>query len=367
MKVLIVDDVALNRDLLEDILQDAGMETVCAESGLEALEILKSGRHAFQAILSDLVMPGMDGFTLLEHLKQEKDLCDIPVIVISAQNEMLAEVRSLELGANDFIHKPFVRQVVVQRVRNAGQLFLHKKSLEGLVEQQTRELQEQTRKIKKNNEKIIDILGTVVEYRNLESGEHILRVKHFTSILAKSMMELYPETGLTKKQVDMIAAASPLHDLGKITIPDSVMLKPGRFTPEEFEEMKAHTTNGAKMLKRIEGAWDADYAGLCYEICKYHHERWDGKGYPDGLKGDEIPISAQIVSLADVYDALVSRRVYKEAYSKKTAYDMIVSGQCGMFSPQLLHCFNHVREEMETLAACVGESSHKTGCKKATA
>lgn len=348
MKVLVVDDVALNRELLEDFLQEAGMQTVSAADGVEALEILK--KDCVQVILTDVVMPRMDGFALLRYLKQSPEYWDIPVIIISGQNETATEVHSLEQGANDFIHKPFVRQVVVQRVKNAGQLFLHKKSLEELVELQTHELREQTRKIQRNNEKIIDILGTVVEYRNLESGEHIHRVKQFTSLLAASLRELYPEMGVTQEQAEKIVAASPLHDLGKITIPDSIMLKPGRFTPEEFELMKAHTTNGAEMLQRIKGAWDAEYARLCYEICRYHHERYDGKGYPDGLKGDQIPISAQLVSVADVYDALVSRRVYKDAYSPEQAYEMIMSGQCGVFSPWLLQCFRHARAGFEALA-----------------
>lgn len=351
MRVLIVDDVFLNRELLEDILGEAGMETLTAGDGLEALEVLQSQGQNIHAILLDLVMPRMDGFSLMARLKQEERFKEIPVIVISAQNDLPSEVRSLELGANDFIPKPFVRQVVVQRVKNACQLFLHKQSLELLVAQQTQTLRQQASQIKKNNEKIIDILGTVVEYRNLESGDHIQRVKRFTYLLAKSMMELYPEVGLTPEQANLIAAASPLHDVGKITIPDSILLKPGRFTPEEFEQMKAHTTNGAEMLQRIEGAWDADYAHICYEICRHHHERHDGRGYPDGLKGDEIPISAQLVSVADVYDALVSQRVYKDAYPPAVAYEMIVSGQCGQFHPRLLGCLAHARPEMEAFAA----------------
>lgn len=350
MRVLVVDDAEINRELLEDILSDAGMETVSASEGAEAMEILEKDFQDIQAVVTDLVMPGMDGFELLQQLRNNRKLCDIPVIVISAQDEHTAEIRSLELGADDFIHKPFVRRVVVKRVQNACELYLHKKSLEKLVELQTQELREQTKTIRSNNERIIEILGTVVEYRNLESGEHIFRVKNYTSILAQSMMELYPEVGLSIVQADMIAAASPLHDLGKITIPDSIMLKPGRLTAEEFEQMKAHTTNGADMLQRIEGAWDADYAKICYEICRYHHERYDGRGYPDGLKGDEIPISAQLVSIADVYDALVSKRVYKDAYSLGEAYDMIMSGQCGVFSPRLLECFKHAREKFEAMA-----------------
>lgn len=211
-------------------------------------------------------------------------------------------------------------------------------------------LQLQAEKLQQSNVKIIDILGTVVEYRNLESGEHINRVKGFTKILAERLMEEYPEYGLTPKSVEMISSASALHDIGKIAIPDHILLKPGRLTEEEFDYMKSHTTRGCDILNSIEGVWDDSYGKLSYDICRHHHERYDGKGYPDGLKGEEIPIAAQIVSVADVYDALVTERVYKGAYTKDEAFHMIVNGECGVFSPKLLECFRHVRKDFEALA-----------------
>ncbi|MDO5142387.1 MAG: response regulator [Eubacteriales bacterium] len=350
MKVLIVDDVSINRDLLTDILDEAELESITACDGVECLEVLEAERGNIQAILLDLNMPRMNGLTTLRRIKQDPTLCDIPVIVISAQGEVRAETQSLMLGASDFIHKPFVPQVVLHRVRNACQLFLHQNYLEKLVERQTRELREQADRIQQTNERIIDILGTVVEYRDLESGEHIFRVRELTALLAQSMIALHPETGLTKEKADLIAAASPLHDLGKITISDTILLKPGKLTPREFELMKTHTTNGAQMLQHIEGVWDAEYTQLCCEICRHHHERYDGRGYPDGLKGDEIPLSAQLVSLADVYDALVSKRVYKSAYDPDTAFQMIVSGQCGVFDPKLIDCLHDAREGFARLA-----------------
>ena len=349
MKILIVDDIELNRDILEDMLWEEGYQTLTAADGVEALEILERDHEQIQAVLLDLLMPRMDGFSLLETIRHREWFSRIPVIVISCENEQNAEVRSLELGANDFIRKPFIKSVVLKRVKNAIQLYLHTNSLERLVDQQTEEIRRQADQIRKNNERIIDILGTIVECRDLESGEHISRVKKFTAILAEIVMELYPEKGLTKKEADLIVSASPLHDVGKITIPDSIMLKPGRLTPEEFEQMKLHTTNGAEMLQRIEGAWDSDYAKTCYEICKYHHERYDGRGYPDHLQGDEIPLSAQLVSIADVFDALINKRVYKDAYSLDQSYEMILSGQCGIFSPWLLDCFRHGRPAFEAM------------------
>ncbi|MDO5134532.1 MAG: response regulator [Eubacteriales bacterium] len=357
MKILIVDDVPLNREMLEDMLSEEAYQTLEACDGVEALQVLEEHRGEIQTVLLDLIMPRMDGFTLLRELKRRGDFSDIPVIVISAASRRSAEAQSLELGATDFIQKPFSKGIVIQRVRNASQLFLYRKSLEKLVSEQTHVLQQQAAQIKKNTEKIIDILGTVVEYRNLESGEHIARVKGFTRILALSVMELFPRCGMTPEKAELIASASPLHDIGKITIPDHILLKPGPLTPAEFELMKTHTTRGAEMLERIEGAWDSNYARTCYEICLYHHERYNGRGYPKGLKGDEIPLPAQLVSLADVYDALLSKRVYKEPYSLRKTYDMIVAGQCGVFSPKLLQCFAHARDQLEELASA-RSSSH---------
>lgn len=349
MNVLIVDDMELNREIIQDILEEEGFGTLLASDGMQAISVLEERWSSVHVILLDLSMPSMSGIDVIRELKGLSWFPDIPIIIMIGDNEQQEKLKALEMGAYDFVRKPFVPKLIVQRVKNAGNLFLHKASLESLVRQQTAILSEQAARLQKNNEKIIDILGTVVEYRNLESGEHIFRIKEYTRIMAEAMMELFPERGLTQEEANLIAISSPLHDIGKITIPDHIMLKPGKLTPEEYELMKAHTTNGAKLLQHIKGAWDEDYARVCHEICLYHHERFDGNGYPSGLKGEEIPISAQLVSIADVYDALVNRRVYKEAYPLDRAYEMIVSGQCGIFSPSLLKCFRHSRRQFEEL------------------
>lgn len=354
MKILVVDDVETNRDILEDILSDVGYEVITAANGKAALEILEQNPLAFAAVLLDLVMPQMDGFSVLAKLNAKNWIKDIPVIVISGESVREYEQWSLDMGATDFIGKPFDRHIVIRRVRNAVELFSYKRSLEARVEQQMQtlqlqydQLQLQARRIADNNRKIIDILGTVVEFRNLESGTHIQRVKELTRILAMEMMERFPDSGLTKEQVELIAAASPLHDIGKITISDAILLKPGKLTAEEFEQMKEHTVNGGKILQSIQDVWGIEYGKISYDICRSHHERYDGKGYPDGLRGEEIPLAAQLVSVADVYDALVSPRVYKKAFSPDTAYEMIVSGQCGVFSPRILACFQNARSKFE--------------------
>ncbi len=279
----------------------------------------------------------------------------MPVLVISAEAKGEVEQRCLDLGVSDFIRKPF-NAMLRKRVKNIVDLFLYRNQLEEKVEEQTitlkkqnKQLQEQAERLKESNTKIIDILGTVVESRNLESGEHIKRVKGFTRILAEQMQKDYPEYGLTDEKIEIIVSASSLHDIGKIAIPDSILLKPGRLTEEEFACMKTHTIRGDEVLDSIQGVWDEDYDKVSHEICRYHHERYDGRGYPDGLKGEEIPISAQLVGVADVYDALVSERVYKSAFSPDEAFEMIQGGKCGNFSPKILDGFRKVKADFEAL------------------
>jgi putative two-component system response regulator len=354
-KILIVDDAELNREMLSVILDDQ-YSILEADNGKAALDILTEQQDVIAAVLLDLNMPEMDGFEVLRHMKEKGWIDKIPVLIISGETSIETEKRCFECGVSDFIRKPFDNTLVKNRVNNIVSLFMYQNELEKKVEKQTELVKKQylllkmqAAKLQKSNDSIIEILGTVVEYRNLESGEHIKRVKGFTKILATELMKEYPEYGLTDKKIEMIVATSSLHDVGKISIPDSILLKPGKLTKDEFEYMKSHTTRGSEILSEFKDIWDDDYRQTSYEICRYHHERYDGRGYPEGLKGDEIPISAQIVSVADVYDALVSERVYKSAYTKDEAFQMIISGECGVFSPKLLECFRNVRKEFEAL------------------
>lgn len=355
-KILIVDDVDINREILSEILHE-DYQILIAENGKDALKIIEEQHDELSLVLLDLVMPVMDGFSVLEELQKKPWNKQIAIMIISGDNAVKTEARCFELGVADFIHRPFNNRLVKRRVHNVVALYQYQEELEQKVEKQTevlrkqfRLLQQQAEQLRRSKDKVIDILGTVVEYRNLESGEHILRVKGYTRILAERLMQDYPEYGLTQEKIEIIVAASALHDIGKIAIPDSILLKPGRLTAEEFEYMKSHTTRGCEILNSIENAWDEEYGRVSYEICRYHHERYDGKGYPDGLKGEEIPVSAQIVSIADVYDALVNERVYKSAFTKEKAFQMIITGECGVFSPKLLDCFWNVRKEFEQLA-----------------
>lgn len=355
-KILVVDDIKIDRDILDQMLEE-DYEVVQADGGLKALMLLKEQPDAYAAVLLDLVMPKVDGFAVLKVMKEKKWIETTPVIVISAENSTDAETRSFGLGASDFIRKPFDQCLIQHRVKNIVDLFRYKRSLEKKVETQMETMREQYKilqfqaeKIRQSNTRIIDILGTVVEQRNLENSAHIKHVKGFTRILAMEVMKEYPEYRLTEKKVELIASASTLHDIGKIAIPDSILLKPGKLTKDEFEYMKSHASRGGEILQQIKGVWDKEYGTACYEICRHHHERWDGRGYPDALKGEDIPLSAQLVSIADVYDALVSERVYKKAYTMEEAFHMIISGECGVFNPKLLECFRNVRKEFEELA-----------------
>lgn len=355
-KILIVDDIEINREILAAALGD--MYTVVeAADGECAIKILEQEMDEIGGMLLDLIMPKMDGYQVLEYMNKRHYQEMIPVLVISAESQDEVEHKCLELGVSDFIRKPFDSITVRRRVRNIMELYQYKRSLEEKVRVQTsdlkrknRQLKQQAEKIQASNEKIIDVLGTVVEYRNLESGEHIKRVKGFTKILAHCAAENYPEYGLTPERIDVIVSASPLHDIGKITISDTVLLKPGKLTAEEFEEIKKHTTRGCDILEKIDDAWDSEYAQVCYNICRHHHEKYDGRGYPDGLVGEQIPIEAQLVSVADVYDALVSERVYKKAIDKERAFQMILDGECGAFSDKMMDCFRKVKPEFEKLA-----------------
>ena len=354
-KLLVVDDNELNREILR-VMLEYDYDIVQAAGGEEALEIIDKRGSEFAVMLLDLVMPEVDGIEVLERLKYSEFKQRSPILVITGDDSASSEKICLDYGVSDFIHKPFNAAVVRRRIKNMVELFSYKNELEDtlmkqndtLIEQNIK-LKEQALQLEESNRNIIDILGTVVESRNLESGEHISRVKTYTGILAEQVKSDFPEYGITDETIAVMVPASVLHDIGKIAIPDNILLKPGRLTEDEFSVMKEHTTRGCELLDNITGVWNEDYEKMSYDICRYHHERYNGRGYPDGLSGDDIPIAAQIVSIADVYDALVHKRVYKDAYSCEMAYNMIVDGECGVFSSKLIECFKKVRAQFEAV------------------
>ena len=347
--ILIVDDVDINREILCEIFED--YNTIQAANGKEAVDIIATYPEAISVVLLDVVMPVMDGVAVLKEMKKHKWTDGIPVLLITGESTTEIEREAYRLGASDIIKKPFDPDVAKQRVKNVIELYYNKRHLEDMVELQTRVLRKQAEELRSINDRIVDVMSNVVEFRNMESGNHVKRVKTFTNILAKYVAQEYPEYHLDSNSINMITTASALHDVGKIVIPDAILLKLGRLTKEEFEVMKSHTTRGCELIDMLADIQQGEYGRASYEICRHHHERYDGNGYPDGLQGEEIPISAQIVSIADVYDALVTERCYKAAFSTEEAYRMISNGECGMFSPKLMHCFDLAREEFESVVA----------------
>ena len=340
----------MNREIIADLL-DNEMEIIEASDGLEALDLVDRYGDEISVILLDVVMPVMDGFGFLEEMKKRNLIEKYPIIVITGAPSREIDEKCFRYGIIDFIRKPFNEVIVKKRVLNSVSHFELKNDLQRTVEEQTIELKAQNEKLQKYNDNIIYLLGSVVEARNQESGLHIKRVTEFTEIIAKDVEENYPEYHLSDEDVRILKSASALHDVGKIMISDSILLKPGKLTKDEFELMKQHSVMGCDVLSKAEDLWDKEYYDACEQICRYHHERYDGKGYPDGLAGDQIPIFAQIVSLADTYDALVTRRVYKEPYTTERAYEMIQGGECGAFSPKILASFDRCRPAMEALVS----------------
>ncbi len=336
-QILIVDDEEINRVVLKQIFQE-DYDVLEAANGQDAIYQIENNENIILVLL-DIVMPVKDGFGVLEYMKGQDLMEKIPVILITGESVMDSEDRAYSYGVADVMHKPFFPHIVRRRSRNIIQLYQHKQEMEVRLKEQEQELKAKEKEIQDNNEFMIDALSSVVEFRSAETGEHVRRIKYFTRILLKYLMKYFPKYNMTQSEAEQIARASALHDIGKIGIPDSILLKPGKLTEKEFEVIKTHTTIGCEILEKFRDSQTSEFYRFCYEICRHHHERWDGNGYPDHLVGDAIPISAQIVAIADVYDALISPRVYKSVYANNIAFDMIMSGECGQFSPDVLECF----------------------------
>lgn len=336
-KILIADDSAMNRAILVEMLGD-GYDVIEAENGREAVRALQSAPE-IDLLLLDIMMPEMDGFEVLKQMKHYGWIEDIPVIMISAENGSAYVERAYDLGATDFISRPFDMAIVRRRVTNTLMLYTKQKQLVGLVARQVYENQ-------KSNNLMINILSHIVEFRNGESGSHVLHIHTATELILNHLVKKTDKYKLSAADIAMIGTASSLHDIGKINIPEEILNKPGRLTKEEFDIMKTHTTIGAHILENLPFQQEEPLVKVSYEICRWHHERWDGRGYPDGLKGEEIPIAAQVVALADVYDAMTSERCYKKAFDHDTAVRMILNGECGTFNPLLMECLTEVADDL---------------------
>lgn len=349
-KILIADDSAMNRAILMEMLGD-GYELLEAENGRQAVAILQSATD-IDLLLLDIMMPEMDGFEVLAMMNKYHWIDEVPVIMISAENASSYVERAYDLGATDYISRPFDMAVVRRRVINTLMLYAKQKRLVRLVAEQVYEKE-------KSNSTMINILSHIVEFRNGESGMHVLHIQTATDILLHTLVQKTDKYHLTAADISLISTASALHDIGKINIPESILNKPGRLTKEEFEVMKTHTSIGSEILEKLPFQQESDLVKTAYAICRWHHERWDGRGYPDGLK---IPIAAQVVSMADVYDALTSERCYKEAFDHDTAVKMILNGECGQFNPLLLECLTECGAQLHaelSIASDTGSQLHR--------
>lgn len=337
-EILIVDDSNINREILSEML---GNEYIIHEaaSGEECIDLLNQYGTGISLVLLDIIMPEMDGFEVLDYMAEHHWIDDIPVIMISSEDSASSIRKAYEFGVSDYISRPFDSRVVYQRVFNTIKLYAKQRRLISLVSDQMYEKD-------KNNRMMISILSQIVEFRNGESGSHVVNIKRITELLLDRLPMRTNKYTVSGTEQLLIPMAAALHDIGKIGIDDKILNKPGRLTKEEFEIMKTHSAIGANMLESLEQFRDEPLLKIAHDICRWHHERYDGRGYPDGLKGDEIPISAQIVSVADVYDALVSERVYKKAYSHEKAMALILNGECGTFNPVLVECLKDIQNEL---------------------
>ncbi len=348
-RILIVDNSEMNRSILADILEEE-YEILEAEDGVEAVSILRSRRGSIALVLLDMIMPRLDGFGVLEAMNQNGWVQDMPVIMIWAENGSDEMARAYDMGVTDFITRPFDALVVRRRVKNALLLYAKQKRLMDMVKKQIRETERQSRLI-------INILSQIVEFRSVRGGRHILNVQTITELLLRALMRRTDKYGLSDDEINRISVGSALHDIGKLVIDEDILNKPGKLTAEEFGVIKTHAIKGTQILDTLEAYRNDPLIKAAYEICRWHHERYDGSGYPDGLKGDEIPISAQVVALADVYDTLTGLRVYRPPFSHEKALEMIMSGQCGAFNPLLLECLAENSDSIRRETAVASEEN----------
>ena len=338
-QILLVDDSKMNRMMLKEIL-GGDYSILEAENGQECLEKMQAEDGNIALVLLDINMPVMDGFEVLKAMNANHTIEDTPVIMISSEDSDAAIRRSYELGASDYVNRPFDARIVYRRVTNTIKLYAKQRRLVQMVSDQIRAREN-------NTDTLVGVLSHIVEFRNGESGAHVRHIRIITEMLLHRLLEISSNYAITAEQQDLIPLASALHDIGKIGIDEKILNKPGKLTPEEFKVIQTHSMLGAKMLHDLDQFAEQPLLQTAYEIARWHHERWDGRGYPDGLKGDEIPISAQLVSLADVYDALTSERCYKKAFSHEKAVQMILNGECGAFNPLLLQCLTDIQADLK--------------------
>lgn len=349
--VMIVDDIPQNLLLLSELLK-SDYKVMVANSGARALELLEKHSHP-ELILLDVMMPGMDGYEVLRRIKSSGRTAHIPVIFVTARTEATDEAVGLELGAADYISKPVNPHLLLLRVRTQLNLAASERALRERATELEHEVAKRTQELQTVQDVTVLALSSMAETRDNETGNHIRRTQHYIQALANALLSHSDYApALTPRYRRRLFVSAPLHDIGKVGIPDSILLKPGKLTPDEFVIMKQHAVIGAQSIERAEEALgvEMEFLELAKEIARHHHEKWDGSGYPDGLSGNDIPLSARLMAIADVYDALISKRVYKEAFTHEKAVEFMVEGREKHFDPTLLDTFVNIQEEFREIA-----------------
>ncbi len=345
-KILVVDDSQLNRFVISEIFR-YDYTIIEAENGKEALDIIKKYNQDMVAVFLDVLMPVMNGIEVMEEMNKLGFVKTIPVFFITADDSKDMMKKGYDLGVVDIIRKPITPYFVKRRINNIIELYSARERLMEVVKIQEKEIVNKCEEIANLNYSIIETLSTAIEFRDCESGEHVHRIHDITAFILNKINGKIKNANFSEETIEEIATASIMHDVGKIAIPDAILNKPGKLTKEEYDLMKQHTIKGCKLLERIPQYRTHSLYMYAYDICRHHHERWDGKGYPDGLRGNQISIWAQVVSLADVYDALTAERVYKKAFDHEKAIDMIIKGECGVFNPEIIELMKSFEKEMK--------------------
>ena len=344
--ILIIEDIELNRAVLGQMFENE-YDIIEAVDGLAGIRYIEQHQKEIVMVLLDIQMPVMDGYQVMEFMRVKEYLKQIPVILITSDDDGDAMERGYALEASDVVKKPFKASIVIQRVHNVIELYHHKNHLEELVRQQTVEINWQNEQLRCQNKRILELLRDIITFRNMESDQHICYVEGYTRILAKQYAVLYPRSKMTEQKIEYIVQAAGMHDLGKIVMPDMLIKRQGQLLPEEIEYLKEHTVKGSSIIKIMSEFQSGALYRISYNVCRYHHEKYDGTGYPEGIAGDKIPVEAQLVALADMYDALVNVTANKESFSKDKAFRMLLDGKCGELSPRMKECLIAARQELE--------------------
>ena len=345
--IVIADDLAFNRDMLRLIVEESYKDTyeiIEASNGQEAHDICVHNADRIVAMFLDIDMPVLNGFEVVEKLKSEQLIDELPIIMVTSLDDETIERAVYEAGVADYILKPITRHAVECRLKNIIKIYTSRKAMQDMIEQNRRELQT-------NYDSTAQSLSLLMNKKYPGVLEHQIRVQKVSELLADTMCTLYPECGLSAQDTFLIKTAAATYDVGKITIPDAILLKPGKLTSDEMDIMRTYIENGVSLIEGFFKFKNSRQYVVTRDVAKYHQERYDGGGYPQGLSRDDVPLSAQIVGLAAAYDALRSKRIYKEAYPANKSAQMISEGECGMFSPRLVKAFNAVRTQIEKVYA----------------